>query len=614
MRSHYPTFAFSILRAMLLLGIAVVVVDSQDVSGQASPADGSWSGQIQCQLDIQDSGHVRHETQTWTLTGEPPSGNGDIHIYPATWTAAGQGMRQMSQGLRTTNAQWNINVPSTSAPIAMFIRAQDGAFIIRQWHSQKSLPNGMAGTRQAFMNGSAEQPSAVSFPAFEWQLPWIITSPDSNLSGTLKVPVERLAGDLGLGVQPSTAVCKWQFSRGKPALRESGPNVPVSSSSHDAQMTSSAATGTASSNPIPLGAAGSFQPAQVGNPEGTAPLQSGGMTVVKDPGRMNSQSSSTTHCGTSAQGAISDQGSHTFSTARLLQVTPGPSIYWYGNLLSENDNNYFVVKSSTAISATVQLSGLDCGSDFDLYVFNDPGGPAVASSTVRGVSSKQVVVDLDGTGLYAVVRGVTWNSSSPSYHLKVTATTTTAGSSADATAESAAPVAVTSQGPAVHAAPDGTAPLQSGGMTAVKDPSRKNSLSSSTTHCGTSAQGAISDQGSHTFSTARLLQVIPGGNITWTGNLLSENDNNYFEVKSSTNVSATIQLSGLDCGSDFDLYVYRYPGGPVMASSTVRGVSSKQVVVDLDGTGLYAVVGGVTWTSASPGYQLKVTATTSGVH
>ena len=898
MQSHHPTFAYPSLRTILLLGIAVLVAGSQNVSAQINPADGPWSGQIQCQLDVQQQGYVRHETQTWTLTSRTPATkSGDISIYSASWTATGQGGFQRVLGTRSSLAQWNVNVPPANTAIAMFVRAQDKQFIIRIW--QRSAPSytGISAVRQLAENGVPQRPANISSAVHEWTLPWIQPEPRETTRGKFSVATESLGADLTPPGAAPTAECTYQFTRtasgntatasgggqstkGAAADSQSGagntsdagasakyetnssggeaagakgagdfqsgaadasgaaasakyssdslggagakgagdsPSGADASASTkndsqaggaavadgasgkggtaaDASITASqkgsaagsaggapgGIAGKAGSNPMPPGdgntpiptdtagsnssnsqtcslsdiasmydragqnieiifakltkeaqtaksalseelpkeslsalagsgedlpkenvsgsaasraaqateqiksldqaiaqiataeegalqevtkakqkaleqiakaptdaerndacqaaqsaatqlmttveseanaldagissaGGGSSGSVQAGNSEGTPPLQSGGVTAVRDRSGMQAIPSSTTNCGTSAghQGAVSDLGSHTFSTAKSLQVIPGGNIRWTGNLLSGNDANYFTIRSSTSVSATVQLSGLDCGSDFDLYVYRYPGGPVVASATVRGVSSKQVVVDLDGTGLYPVVRAVTWNSASPSYQLTVTAASAAAGASADATPEPAAPVAVTSQGPAVHGAPEGT-PQTS---TAIRDRLGMKSLSSNTTNCGASAgnQGAISDLGSHTFSAAIPLQVVPGGNIRWTGNLLSENDANYFAIRSSTTVSATVQLSGLDCGSDFDLYVYSSPG-VFVTSSTVRGVSSKQLVVDLAGAGLFLVVRAVTWNSARPSYQLTVTATTPGVH
>ena len=158
--------------------VVLMVALSQTMLSQSSPADGPWSGQIQCQLDVQQQGYVRHETQTWTLTSSTPtSKNGAMQIYPAVWTATGQGAVQRAQGARSSTAQWTINAPPAKGSLAMFVRASDGQFIIRVWQRQATLYNAVTGTRQIAVDGVAKQPGPISYAVNEWPLPWIETTP-----------------------------------------------------------------------------------------------------------------------------------------------------------------------------------------------------------------------------------------------------------------------------------------------------------------------------------------------------------------------------------------------------------------------------------------------------
>jgi hypothetical protein len=245
--------------ATVLLGIPVYA---------QSPADGPWSGSIQCSLDMEQPGYSRHEIQTWTLTGEAATIQGAMRVYPATWTVTGQGALQRPQGARAANAQWNVSVPPANAPLAMFIRASDGRFIIRQWHSLKTMSNGVVGTRQAVLNGAAAQPSAVNLAASEWQLPWIETSPDANLSGTLSVQAESLGGDLAQGGSPAAAVCKWQFARGAAAvvdIKQRTESIP----STNTQTASTAVTAAQGAKLGALRPAGSSPPPMQVAPQAT---------------------------------------------------------------------------------------------------------------------------------------------------------------------------------------------------------------------------------------------------------------------------------------------------------------------------------------------------------
>ncbi|HUL83309.1 MAG TPA: hypothetical protein VL131_14260, partial [Gammaproteobacteria bacterium] len=179
-----------------------------------SPADGPWSGQIQCQADVQQEGYSRRETQTWTLTGNTPiSKSGAMQIYPATWSVSGQGSIRRAQEARTSSTQWAVAVPPTDAPLAMFVRASDGKFIIRQWHSLATRENGVTGTREIVAGGATQQSSSISSAASEWPLPWIETTADANITGSLSVPISGLGAELTPAGQSSTATCTWRFSR-----------------------------------------------------------------------------------------------------------------------------------------------------------------------------------------------------------------------------------------------------------------------------------------------------------------------------------------------------------------------------------------------------------------
>src|SRR5687768_8399036 len=92
---------------------------------QSSPADGPWSGSVQCVLDVQLATYSRQETQTWTLTGAAPAREGGFRTYDATWAVTGVG--------RVNATAWTVNVPATPVKLAMFVRASDQKLIIRQW-------------------------------------------------------------------------------------------------------------------------------------------------------------------------------------------------------------------------------------------------------------------------------------------------------------------------------------------------------------------------------------------------------------------------------------------------------------------------------------------------
>jgi hypothetical protein len=181
---------------------------------QSNPADGPWSGSIQCQLDVQQQGYERHETQTWKLTSSMPVGkNGDMRLYSAVWSVTGQGGYQRAMGQRASLAQWNINVPPANASVAMFVRASDGQFIIRIWQRPVPLNTGINAMRQIADNRVAQQPARINSTVQEWMLPWILVNPAGNIRGKLSVPVESLGADLTPSGLSPMANCAWQFSR-----------------------------------------------------------------------------------------------------------------------------------------------------------------------------------------------------------------------------------------------------------------------------------------------------------------------------------------------------------------------------------------------------------------
>lgn len=209
---------------------------------QSSPADGPWSGQIQCQLHVQQSGYTRDESQTWTLASKVPTGkNGDMRLYPATWTATGQGGIQKTLGSRAVMAQWNLSAPATPATIAMFIRAQDKQFVIRLWQRPIPATNTLRGTRQFAENGVV-QPGTINSAAQEWTLPWILADARANISGKFSIPTESLGIDLTPTTSPlAPAVCVWQFAHDDEAPKESVAAVSGATASVSTQVSGAGA-------------------------------------------------------------------------------------------------------------------------------------------------------------------------------------------------------------------------------------------------------------------------------------------------------------------------------------------------------------------------------------
>lgn len=155
--------------------ISLILLNTAVLTAFAQSAD-TWSGQAQCQLSVQSQGFVHQEIQTWTLTGSPIQ-QGEMQIYPATWTVTGQGGAQRT----TVVAQWSTTVPPTNAPIRIFVRASDNRLIIKLWHSQLSV----FGATNSMKQVGAVQTS-VAYTAYEWPFPAIEdVATNTNVSGTV---------------------------------------------------------------------------------------------------------------------------------------------------------------------------------------------------------------------------------------------------------------------------------------------------------------------------------------------------------------------------------------------------------------------------------------------
>jgi hypothetical protein len=181
-------------------------------NAQPPRADEAWSGHVSCQVDVRSDGYAHQETQTWTLTGGPPTSQG-IQSYPATWSTTGQGAARQTQGTQVVSVSWQTNVAPTNTSIAIFVRASDHRLTFKSMHAQISAAGGHRGTRQVSGGGATAAPSSVQYPAYEWPLPVIEDSPLAtrvNGSGTTVISGGMLPGHAASG--SALANCAWGFS------------------------------------------------------------------------------------------------------------------------------------------------------------------------------------------------------------------------------------------------------------------------------------------------------------------------------------------------------------------------------------------------------------------
>src|SRR5206468_9575935 len=137
-----------------------------------TPPTGAWAGWARCQVDVQGPGYTEHQTHTWTIAGGTPTVEGAFRVYPGTWSVVGAGALQRAQGTQVLDAQWAINVPSMSAPIALFVRA-DGRMFIQARHAQLRTTGAVAGYQQGTIDGRLQPPAQISGEAFESSFPVI---------------------------------------------------------------------------------------------------------------------------------------------------------------------------------------------------------------------------------------------------------------------------------------------------------------------------------------------------------------------------------------------------------------------------------------------------------
>ena len=219
MPSHHPRFAFSTLSRMLLLfALAALTVESRTMSALTSPADGPWSGSIQCQVNVDQNNYSRHETQTWTLTGKKLAPNGQMRIYEAAWTVTGQGqfLTAGGQGM-VLLTKWTMNVPATNAALSFFMGGAGQTMLRIQNWSQTRADNAIAVTQQLVQNGVIQPQTQPRPPGsvHEWNFGMIneILVGDT-LSGTHPIQVANLGALMQpYGQQTQTAACTWQFTR-----------------------------------------------------------------------------------------------------------------------------------------------------------------------------------------------------------------------------------------------------------------------------------------------------------------------------------------------------------------------------------------------------------------
>ncbi|HMI52915.1 MAG TPA: hypothetical protein VK525_15495 [Candidatus Saccharimonadales bacterium] len=179
-----------------------------------SPADGPWSGSAQCRIQVQGPGYADQQTHSWTITGASPTPQGALRLFAGSWSVAGSGALERSQGNQTLKAQWTTAGQNAAAPISVFVRASDGRVLIKLGHAQLRYKDGVSGTQQVYVNGQLASSKAMALEAFEWQLPVAEdASTATTIHGATQQEIKASVGPMQPAGSRVTASCSWQFTR-----------------------------------------------------------------------------------------------------------------------------------------------------------------------------------------------------------------------------------------------------------------------------------------------------------------------------------------------------------------------------------------------------------------
>ena len=207
-RRSCRTFGISIWRVPgLLFFLAALVLLSNPALSQ------DWTGQVQCQLNLQTQDYALQEVQTWTVSG-PPYLDSGIQVYPVKWASQSRGVTQRRLGINSLAGQWVGNVAPMETKLIIAVRPSDQRLTIRRWTLPLQAPGAITGAKQTTSAGGPPNQTALTLAAYEWPLPIIEDSPTntnvvgngtSNVAGNL-MPLHTPDGVL--------ANCQWHFVKG----------------------------------------------------------------------------------------------------------------------------------------------------------------------------------------------------------------------------------------------------------------------------------------------------------------------------------------------------------------------------------------------------------------
>ena len=160
----------------LALVSPVLIALASLAAAQQSAPQAPWGGWARCEINVSGQGYSDRQTHTWTISSSTSTVSGAFRVYPATWSVAGSGSVQRSQGNQSSMAQWATSAQNLSAPLAVFVRASDGRMFIQARHTQGRAARSVNGYQQVTIDGIAQKPATISAEAFEWAFPVVEVS------------------------------------------------------------------------------------------------------------------------------------------------------------------------------------------------------------------------------------------------------------------------------------------------------------------------------------------------------------------------------------------------------------------------------------------------------
>jgi len=189
-----------------------------------------WSGSITANLDVDTTTpegihYVRHEVQTWTLTGSKMKRNGAMKLIPATWHYSGHGYRtnpaesDPQEGVVYRTWGWSVDA---TAKVDMVFRTANNAHIVGQWSNLATVANAMTVETMVKIESVVPLPNKLSTATAEqWAFPRIQDDDDTatTISGSGTFTVPQLGAPIGLAAtSPFPATYTWSFTKNAPAV------------------------------------------------------------------------------------------------------------------------------------------------------------------------------------------------------------------------------------------------------------------------------------------------------------------------------------------------------------------------------------------------------------